>query len=402
MVSAETALRTILDSINPVRTETIYFATASGRILATNVAAPEDVPAFDNSAMDGFAVRASDLSETSAKKPSDLRVIGESSAGHPWAGELPPGAAVRIMTGAVIPLGADTVVPIEDVQSSNATNIRVLGAPRMHKHIRKRGEEMRAGSHVFSSGTIIGPSQLGVLASLGCTKIEVFERPIVTIIPTGDELVDPEDKPAPGQIRNSSSFVLSAFASADGCETNTHDIVCDQKTKIAKAISNSLSSDVVLVTGGVSVGRYDHVPKVLEELGAEILFSKVNIKPGKPLLFARLHSTLIFGLPGNPVSTTVSYIQFVRPALHRLTGREFKPPLRISARLEHELVKSDNRRHFLRAILEEQNEELFVRTTGPQGSGMLSSVTKANCFIVIPEKEVSFKRGDVVEVELIQ
>ena len=402
MVSAETALRTILDSIKPVRTEKIHFAKASGRVLAIDVVACEDVPAFDNSAMDGFAVRANDLSKSSAKNPTDMPVIGESSAGHPWAGELPPGAAVRVMTGAVIPLGADTVIPIEEVQSSNSTNIRVVDAPRLHKHIRKRGEEMSAGSHIFSRGTVIGPSQLGVLASLGCTNIGVFERPTVTIVPTGDELVDPEDQPAPGQVRNSSSFVLAAFATADGCETSTHEIVSDQKTKIAKAISNSLSSDVILVTGGVSVGKYDHVPKVLEELGAEILFSKVNIKPGKPLLFARLHSTLIFGLPGNPVSTTVSYIQFVRPALHRLTGREFKPPLRISARLEHELVKRDNRRHFLRAILEEQNEELFVRTTGPQGSGMLSSVAKANCFIVIPEKEATFKRGDVVEVELIQ
>jgi len=402
MVSAETALRTILDSIKPVKTETINFAHALGRVLVTNVVAREDVPALDNSAMDGFAVRTNDLLTSTTNNPVELPVIGESSAGHPWVGELPLRSAVRVMTGAVIPLGADTVIPIEDVQSTNSTHIRVTETPRQHRHIRRRGEEMAVGSQILPTGTIIGPSQLGVLASLGCTNIEVFQRPTVTIIPTGDELVDPEDQPAAGQVRNSTSFVLAAFASADGCETNRHEIVSDQKTKIAKAISNSLESDVILLTGGVSVGKYDHVPKVLQELGAEILFSKVNIKPGKPLLFSRLHSTLIFGLPGNPVSTTVSYIQFVRPALHRLTGREFKPPLRISARIEHELVKRDKRRHFLRGILEEQNEELFVRTTGPQGSGMLSSVAKANCFIVIPENEVIYKRGDVVEVELIQ
>ncbi len=400
MINAEEALRIILESTSPLKSEKIKLADAPGRVLADDIVAKEDIPPFDNSSMDGFAVVAVDLINASESKHVSLKILGESSAGNPFRKKLKGGCAVRVMTGGVIPAGSDAVVPIEATNEEGGGRVLFASPARSAQHIRLVGEDIRRGETILERGTVIGPPQLGILASLGHAKARVYRKPLVRILATGDELVEVNKSPKEGQIRNSSTHTLAAYVTLQGGVADSLGIVSDKRKRLKRRIKEGLDADVLLITGGVSVGKYDYVKEVLEELGVEIKFWKVNIKPGKPLVFGQFKRTLVFGLPGNPVSTSVTFLQFVRPALHKMGGRAPSLPMCLTAVIDHDFSKSDGKRHYVRCIVESVDGQLRARSTGTQSSGVMSSMSKANALMIIPEDVAHLQQGDSVQVEM--
>jgi len=407
MINATDALRIVLDATEPLATEKIRVDKALGRVLGEDIVSREDVPSFDNSSMDGYAVRLADLVKSGKGNAVVLKVAGEARAGRVFPGNLQPGNCIRIMTGGKIPAGAGAVVPLEAVEVLKDGRVQFRETIKAGWNIRRAGEDIAKGETVLHAGDLVRPPHLGVLASLGRTRIRVHRRPRVNILATGDELVGIDRKPDEGQIRNSTSLALSGFVQEAGGTPKSLDVARDKRKKIRSRIEEGLKCDVLLITGGVSVGKYDYVKEALEQLGVEIRFWKVNIKPGRPLLFGlqprrgKRNGTLVFGLPGNPSSTGVTFLQFVRPALLKMCGRRDAGVLQLSARIEHDFSKSDGKRHYLRGIATEADGELHVRTTGVQSSGMMSSLAKANCLIIIPEERMNVKSGELVQVEML-
>lgn len=398
MLSADRALEIILSSISPGEVEIAELREAHHRVLAQEIVAAEDVPPFDNSGMDGYAVRSEDV----ARVPIELRLVGEVKAGQAAAGELGHGEAIRIMTGGKVPLGADAVVQIEWTESVDGTSVRVLNSVPSGHNIRRAGEDIRRGQKVFGKGSELRAAELGVLASLGKKTVEVYRVPHVAVLGTGNELVDIDQPLTPGKIRNSNSYALLALLRETNVLSVDLGVAADDRSDLREKILRGLESDVLVTTGGASVGSYDLVQEVLREIGAEIKFWKVNIKPGMPLLFGLYIGKPVFGLPGNPVSTFVTFIRFVRPALRKMMGAcSPGKGITLHARLEHEIKKSDRKRHFLRAVLDSNGRDLMVRTTGSQTSNVLTSLVKANCLMIIPEQVDFLKKGDFVEVELL-
>jgi len=401
MVDAGEALRLILDATPLLGKEKLHLHDALGRTLAEDVVASESIPPFDNSSMDGFAVRSADLGEASGPKEVILEIVGESSAGNTFEEQVHSGQVVRIMTGGKIPDGADTVVPIEHARVMNEDHAGFNEPAPAGRHVRRAGEDISKGETILRAGDVIGPSQLGILASLGYVNVRAYEQPLVKILATGDELAEIDAELEDGQIRNSTSYALSGYVRQAGGIPSLVGIVPDKRKRIKKRIREALECDLLLITGGVSVGKYDFVKEILEGLGVEVIFWKVNIKPGKPLVFGRIRQALVFGLPGNPVSTGVTFLQFVRPALHKLLGRRVQPAFRLRATLEHDVAKSDGKRHYLRGIAREVEGHLRVSTTGSQSSGVMSSLSKGNCLIIVPEQSTGLKIGDQVDVEFL-
>lgn len=399
MLNADTALKSILEECSALSSERVKLRRALGRTLSQDIVAMENIPPFDNSSMDGFALNSTEIKKASRKNPVALLLVGESSAGNVFGAGLKPGETIRVMTGGKIPAGADCVVPIELVSTDEKT-VQFTSPVKPGSYIRRAGEDIKIDEVALRKGEAVGPAQIGVLASLGCTRVEVTRKPSVRILPTGDELVEVADKLSDGQIRNSSSHALAGFVKQAGGRSTVLPIVPDRKKRIRKAIEAALGCDVLLITGGVSVGKYDLVKEILEELQIEIKFWRVNIKPGKPLLFGKHNDTLVFGLPGNPASTSVTFLQFVRPALEKMLGRNNRQALQISAILDEPILKKDDKRHFVRGIATSVKGTMHVRTTGTQSSGVMGSMAKANCFIILPEKSSSLKRGSTVQVEL--
>ncbi len=400
MINADKALKLILLECVPLSSEKVKLRDAIGRTLAQDIVATENIPPFDNSSMDGFAVQTVDIKKASKKNPVVLTVVGESSAGNIFGARLNSGEAVRIMTGAKIPEGADCVVPVELV-SPDETTVQFVAPAKTSAYIRRAGEDIKMNEVALGKGEVVGPAQTGVLASLGCTKVEVTRKPHIRILATGDELVEVGNQLSDGQIRNSSSHALAGFVKQSGGKSTVLPIAPDKKKRIHKAIKAALGCDVLLITGGVSVGKYDLVKEILEELQVDIKFWRVNIKPGRPLVFGKHNDTLVFGLPGNPASTSVTFLQFVRPALQKMLGRNPRQPLQLSAILDEPIVKKDGKRHFVRGVATSVKGILHVRTTGTQSSGVMSSMAKANCFIILPEESSSLKKGCRVAVEML-
>ncbi|MBM2839860.1 MAG: moeA [Bacteroidetes bacterium] len=401
MVNASEALHIILEHTQLLGTEKVPLLDALGRTLGQDVVAEEDIPPFDNSAMDGFAIVCSDTKDATKEHSAVLQVVGESSAGNAFNGAITFGQAVRVMTGGMIPKGADAVVPIEQATVLDEGRVEFTRPAMSGQHIRKRGEDIKNGDAALHSGQMLTPGSIGVLASLGYKRVRVYEKPRVNIVATGDELVDVEDMPGKGQIRNSSSYALAAQVTNAGGVPQILGIVPDKPKKLRKRIAEALDVDVLLITGGVSVGKHDYVKNILADVGVDIKFWKVNIKPGMPLVFGTFKNTLVFGLPGNPVSTGVTFLQFVRPALLRMSGLNDVLPMKYSAVLDEDFTKNDSKRHFVRGIVQRCDGVLHVVTTGTQSSGAMSSLAKANCLIVIPEEVTSLKKGSSVEIELL-
>ena len=398
MISVADAQARILGQINSVASPHIVPVPAAlGRVLAEDLRAHIDVPPTDNSAVDGYAVAHAVIPWGERR---ELMVVGELAAGGVFEGVVGPGHALRIMTGAPMPAGADTVYPQEVVERAGT---RITVGPIEHGvNTRGRGEDVRAGSVVVPAGSVLRPQELGVAASLGFPQILVRQRPRVAILSTGDEVVEPGETRKPGQIFDSNRFSLHGLVEAAGGTVTDYGIVPDlQDVLHARLTEAARAADIVLTSGGVSVGDYDLVKAVLQEAGG-IDFWQVAMQPGRPLAVGRIGAAHFFGLPGNPVASMLTFSLFVRPALWKLAGRRELVPPRFHAVATEAMRKREGRREFKRGILEYVDDQWRVRTTGPQGSGILSSMAQGNCFIVIEEERGDVRAGDRVWVEPFQ
>jgi molybdopterin molybdotransferase len=379
----------------PLAPESVPALRAPGRWLAEDVVAADDVPGFDNSAMDGFAVRAADTTGA----PVTLPLAGESRAGHPAAGPLPAGAAMAISTGAMLPQRADAVVRIEDTASADGS-VEVRVAVEPGRDVRRAGEDVRAGSTVLRAGTRLGPAELGVLASVGVAEAPCARRPRVAVLTTGDELVGPGEPRGPGGVRDTNAVSVAALAHQAGAEVVDVARVPDDATATVAALRDGLRADVLVACGGVSVGAHDHVKPALAELGVEPAFWGVALRPGKPTWFGIRGETLAFGLPGNPVSAMVTFHLFVRPALLALAGAT-EPETRVEAVMDEAYAKSPGRAHAVRCRLEARADGWHVRPTGPQDSHILTSMLGAQALALLPADRGDVAAGERVEIELL-
>lgn len=399
-VSVDEALAIILESVTPLDGEYVGLFESSGRVLYDDITATFDVPPFNNSAMDGYAVRFQDVSQAAKNRPIKLRVIGEIKAGDFPEKPVAPMSAFRIMTGAPIPPDCDAVIPVEETDDSNSL-VSIYRAVKKHDNIRFSGEDIPRGSKVLSRGDMIRPADAGLLASLNIGNAPVFRKPKVAIVSTGDEIIDAGAPDNPGKIRNSNAHTLYSLVSESYSKPSYLGIIRDNPDETTKKLCEALGYDVVITTGGVSMGKYDFVKEALLNAGVNLLIEKIRMKPGKPLIFGKKGKTLYFGLPGNPVSAMISFMQFVRPSLLKLIGANkiFKPSIR--ALFTDEYRKKTDRTHFLRGFFSIENNLLHVSLTGAQGSGILRSMSEANCLIVIPENIEIVKPGDWVNIQMI-
>jgi molybdopterin molybdotransferase len=393
---ADGQARILAQVIRPLTPEAVGLTAGLGRVLARDVAAPFDVPPADNSAVDGYAIRAADLV---AGGRARLRVVSDLAAGSTFEGALASGDALRIMTGAPMPAGADTVVPQELAERENG-DVR-LNAVAAGANVRARGEDVRAGAVVLRAGTVLRPQELGLLASLGQGDAWVHARPRVALLSTGDEVVEPGLPRKPGQIYDANRFSLHGLVEAAGAVSVDFGIVPDVRDVLrARLLEAGESADVVITSGGVSVGLYDLVKQVLGEIGG-IDFWQVAMQPGRPFAVGKIGESHFFGLPGNPVASMLCFLLFVRPALWKLAGRRDLEPPRFTAVAAEPMTKKPGRREFKRGIVRFTERGWEVATTGPQGSGILSSMVLANCLIVLEEPRGDVGVGDVVLVELL-
>jgi molybdopterin molybdotransferase len=395
MISVGDAQTHILAQVTRIAPpEVVPVVSALGRVLAEDIRAAFDVPPTDNSAVDGYAVRSDDIPRAGTR---DLTVVADLPAGAVFEATLGPGQALRIMTGAPIPAGADTVYPQELVERSGPM-VRIPAGPA-RVNVRHRGEDVQAGAVVLAAGRVLRPQELGVAASLGMPQLLVRQKPRVAILSTGDEVAEPGDGRKPGQIFDSNRFSLHGLVEAAGGQTTDHGIVPDLYDVLhARLRAAAATADIVLTSGGVSVGDYDLVKAVLQDAGG-IDFWQVAMQPGRPLAVGRIGPAHFFGLPGNPVASMLTFHLFVRPALWKLAGRSELFPPRFHAVAMEPMGKKTGRREFKRGILSYTGERWEVRTTGPQGSGILTSMTLANCFVVIEEERGDVAAGDTVWVE---
>jgi molybdopterin molybdotransferase len=405
MISYAEARAQVLGGCRPLTAERLPLARAVGRVLAEPIVAPGDVPAFPNSAMDGYAVRASDLTGASADRPQALRVIGTLGAGEQPAVAVGPGEALRIMTGAPWPQGADAVAIVE-VTRAEGDRVLIFEEVRPGLHVRPAGDDIAAGSVLFHPGEVLGPAHLGVLASVGCRELSVIPAPVVAILSTGNELVPIEDPTElrRGQIRDSNRVVLTALLEQEGYEVLPLPPVGDDVDALSRVIDGAIGvADALISTGGVSMGVYDHVRRVLGELG-EVAWMQVAIRPAKPLAFGLVRGKPVFGLPGNPVSSLVSYELFARPGLRRLAGHA-------DARLDRPRVlavadaaferRPDGRVAYLRGVAAYGPDgRVHVRPAAAQGSHQLWATSAANALVVCPDGP-RVEAGAEVEVLLL-
>lgn len=400
MVTVEEALNEILSRIRPLGSEKISILEALGRVMAEDIYANRDVPPFDNSGMDGYAVRAGDIQNASPNHPTRLEVVEDLPAGFIPKKRVERGKAIRIMTGAPIPQGADTVVPVEG-SNKEGDFVSIFVAALSGENIRKAGGDVRKGERVISTGDLIRPSEVGMLASVGRPFVSVYQRPLVAILCTGDELVDADGNVDGVKIVSSNSYTLAAQVKDCGAIPIQLGIARDRKEEIEEKLLQGMRADVLISSAGVSVGDYDFVKDVLGDLGVEIVFWKVAMKPGMPAAFGMLQGKPVFGLPGNPVSSMVSFEQFVRPSLLKMMGHRqlFRPV--IEAVLKEDIQKRPGRRHFIRALVTFEKDQYFVASTGAQGSGILKSMVKANGLMVIPEDRETVRAGERVRVQLL-
>ena len=380
----------------PVGTEQVALRAALGRVLAEEILSPVNVPSHTNSAMDGYAVRGTDLP---ASGETTLAVVGTAYAGNPFAGSVEPGQCVRIMTGAMMPPGADTVVMQEQV-ARNGETIRLGEGHRTGQNVRQAGEDLAAGRPALPAGQRITPAELGLLASLGVAEVRVQRRLRVAFFSTGDELRSIGELLAEGEIYDSNRYTLHGMLSRLGVEALDMGVVRDRPELMREAFERAAAmADVVITTGGVSVGEADYVRETLAALGA-VNFWKIAMRPGRPLAFGRLRDAVFFGLPGNPVAVMVTFYAFVQPTLRRMLGEPDGTALRFRVPSAQPLRKRPGRTEYQRGILHrDEDGQLVVRTTGAQGSGILKSMSQANCFIVLGHDQGSVAAGDPVEVQ---
>lgn len=400
MIRVEEALENILDAVSPLGLEKVNLFEALGRVIGEDVHAGRAIPPKDNSAMDGYALRAEDTRGASPDNPVILKVVEDIPAGAVPQKRIEPGQASRIMTGAPIPEGANAVVPMEESRREGG-GVAILAEAATGRDIRRAGEDVQPGEKVISRGEIIRPAEIGMLSSLGRSFIFVHQRPLVAIVATGDELTDVDEPTSPWKIVSSNSYALAALARDCGAIPMQLGIARDRREDLVEAFRNAMRADLIVSSGGVSVGDYDLVKDVMKQEGNRMQFWRVAMRPGRPLAFGSMGGVPTVGLPGNPVSTMVSFELFVRPALLKMMGHKNLFRRTVRARLEEEIHKKPGVRHFIRARIQRRKEGYVVVTTGDQGSGILKSMVRANGLIVLPEEATKVGAGETVNVQLL-
>ena len=404
MLTVAEAVARILADVSRGPVERVALSDALGRVLASPAISPITLPAWDNSAMDGYAVRALDVERASADAPVTLPVLETIAAGGFPSRPLPAASAMRIMTGAPLPEGADTVVRLEDTDGGTAT-VTVRNARDVRKNIRYRGEDIRQGARVLEAGVSVHAAQLGVLASIGSAHVDVYARPRVAIMTSGDELVDLdrfEEVRSGRKIVSSNSYTLDALVRSAGGVPVSVGTARDDPADIRARLERASSCDLIVTSAGISVGEFDHLRNVLDEMGVELRFWRVKMRPGAPIGFGLLRGRPWIGLPGNPVSTMVTFDLFVRPAIRKMLGHErlFRRP--VSVTLEEPVSTGARLTHFLRATVRPgDNGQLVARLTGPQGSGILTSMSKAEALLIVPEERSRVEAGETVHAFLL-
>ena len=402
MILVKEAQNIILEKLQPLEPENIPLLNTLGAVLQEDICAQRDNPPADNSAMDGYALRFNDISSLDQNNPLSLKVVEDIPAGQKPTKSIHPGEASRIMTGALVPSGADTVVMVEDTEKKNGS-VSILKPQKKGSHVRKQGEDFKKGDILLSKGDLVTSSNIAIIATAGYAKLSVNRKPVVAILSTGDELVDVDAKAEDHQIINSNTYLLASQVLESGAKPMLLGIVRDRKDDIKEKLKSANKADIIVTSGGVSVGDYDFVKDAIQDLGSEIVFWKIAMKPGKPLTFSMLSKRPLFGLPGNPVSSFVSFEQFVRPAILKMSGHTdiFRKTIRATL-TEGIKKKDDGRRHFLRSTLTYINGSYSVSALSGQGSNMLASLASANSLLIIPESETELKSGQQVEVQVLR
>jgi molybdopterin molybdotransferase len=418
MLSVEEAIQKILSEVNVLDTETTPLLESLGQVLAEDIVARIDVPPLDNSAMDGYAVRSEDTRGASEKSPKILKVVDTVIAGGLSHKEVLPGTAVRIMTGAPIPKGADGIVPFEDTDDAKNKDTTINTTPdkvsiyieiQRGKNVRRAGEDITKGKTVLSKGTILRPAEIGLLATLGRGQVKVIRRPVVAVLSTGNELIDVDKPLSEGKIYNSNTYSIAGLVKRYGCIPKVLGIARDNEKELIKKLKQAQDADMLLTTGGVSMGDYDMVKDILARDG-EMVFWKVRVKPGKPLAFGKIKgkdkhgnpkSIPHLGLPGNTASCMVSFELFVRPALLKMMGKKNLIKPSVPAIIENMVINDAGRRIYDRAIIERRDGHYYARLTGPQGSGILTSMSLANGLVLIPEETEKVNKGDTVQALML-
>jgi len=397
MITVEQAREIIVGRITPLPAEKIALDQALGRYLAEDIVSGMDIPPWDNSAMDGYAIRVQDV----PKEGVSLKISYEIPAGSLPQGPLGKGCAVKIMTGAPVPPGADAVVKREDTEEyGDSVVIRTL--PRKNDHIRFSGEDIRTGDLVLEKGTLLEAPEIGVLASLRRSMVFCRQRPVVAIIATGNEVADLDEELTQGKIPSSNSLSLISRVRQLGAIPLYLGIARDTAADLRDKFARASRADLILTSGGVSMGDYDVVRDVMTEGGNSMEFWKVRMKPGRPLAFGVINNIPTIGLPGNPVSTMLSFDLFARPAILKFMGASILTLPRVRARLTEGIRGSSDRPQFVRAILKRCGDELCVSPTGPQGSGILSSMARGNCYMIVPQGSNIIEKGEYVECEIFR
>jgi len=394
MISFEQARQVILENASPAGVEQVSLLDSVGRVLAHDMRAPWDMPLWDNSAMDGYAVRSADCGQA----PCMLKVTGYIPAGATGDGiEVQPGCAVRIMTGAPTPPGCDAVVPVEETDDGRL-EVTLLQPVKQGQHIRVRGEDVASGDLFVAAGTIVRPPEINILANFGKSLVAVYRRPVVAILSTGDELIEMGATPGPGEIVNSNVLSLAAAVAETGCIPLMLGIARDNRESHLDKLQEGLKADVLITSAGVSAGDRDLVRDVLAELGAKQMFWKVGIKPGGPTAFAMHAATPVFSLPGNPVSTMITFEEFVRPALLKMLGHQRVLRPLFKAVLREALQKNPGKVQIVRLRLEREGGRWFASSAGNQQTAILKTMVDAQALAVLPAESSNFAAGDEVDV----
>lgn len=403
MHSVEETVGRILADISPVELETVALRDALGRVLARDVKSPVALPPWDNASMDGYAVRSDDVREARANAPVMLPVLETVAAGSRPTQAVRAGTAIRVMTGAPVPSGADSVVRVEDTDRG-IERVAIRDARDAGRNVRPRGEDLREGSLAVGAGTTLGPAQLGVLASVGAARLEVHRAPRVAVLTTGDELVDVDrfdEVRAGDRIVSSNSYTLRAAVQAAGGAVLDLGISPDDPAEMRARLASAAGCDLVITSGGVSVGDFDYTKSVVESLGGTLTLSRVRMRPGAPLTFGSIGGLPWIGLPGNPVSSMVTFELFVRPTIRKLRGERLLFRRAVDVRVAERVTIAAPLMHFLRAVVStDERGELVARLTGPQGSGLLTSMSLANALVIVPPTRPEIEAGEAVKAIL--
>ncbi len=407
LIPVQEALNRLLNAFHPLEKSAVPLEEAIGRVLAEEIRAQTDYPLFDNSSMDGFALLASDLTRACAKNPVSLEVVDDIPAGKTPKRKITRGKAARIMTGAPLPVGADTVVPVEDTDFNNRApgapppqRVQIFRAAKKGENIRKRGEDIRADASILQRGQWLRAQDLGILAMLGYTQVCVTRKPRVALLSSGDELTPPGEKLQEAKIYDINSYTLRALLKRAGCEVISLGVAADTPRSVLQALDNAQNADLILSSAGVSMGSFDFIKSVIEKNG-HLDFWRINMRPGKPLTFGSYRHTPFLGLAGNPVSAFVGFLVFVQPIIEKMLGSPHQAQNRVRVRLA-EPIQSDGRESYLRAIIRNEKGQFLARLTGHQGAGNIFSMVRANALLIVPAGIKSLPKGAEVNAWLLK